>query len=228
MKIFIAGLLGGLLGCLPVYAQNVNFGMNILRFNGNTLSRDVPFIARGGSQYDFRMDHTAGFEGGFYVEKTFNPTLALQAELLFRFTTIAILSKDGAAGMEWTNGGIAVPILHKFRWRGFAVMAGAELGINLLSDKTGKGAFANVQFEKNEVKDFKRMTWSGIVGVEYTTRRPGIGVHIRYSAGLTSVWNNKENPVEHPGYDYKTAKLNAWQFGLHWRFTKDGSRAKKV
>lgn len=208
-------------------AQNVNFGLNILRFNSVTVSPDVPFTTSAGSQFDFRMDHAAGFEGGFYLEKIFNPTLALQTELLWRFTTIAIISKDGMAGMEWTNGSVAVPILFKYRWRGFALMAGSELGVNLLSDKTGKGAFANIQFKPNEVRDFERISWAGIVGAEYTTKRPGIGIHVRYNAGLSSVWNKKENPVEHAGYDYKTAKLNAWQFGLHWRFTKDLSRMKK-
>lgn len=208
-------------------AQNIHFGLNIVRFNSTTVSPDVPFTTSAGSRYDFRMDHTAGFEGGFYLEKTFNRSLALQTELLFRFTTIAIISQDGMAGMEWTNGSMAVPILFKYRWRGFAVMAGPEIGVNVLSDKTGKGAFANIQFEQNEVKDFERITWAGIAGMEYTTRRPGIGLHVRYNAGLSSVWNKKKNPVEHAGYDYNTAKLNAWQFGLHWRFTKDHSRMKK-
>lgn len=227
MKQWIAVMLTVFLGGLNTNAQNFNFGLNILRFNSNKVSPDVPFTARGGSRYDFRMDHTAGFEGGFYLEKTFNPALALQTELLGRFTTIAIISKDGMAGMEWTNGSVAVPILFKYRWHGFAVMAGPEIAVNLLSDKTGKGAFANIQFEKNEVKDFERLTWAGIAGIEYTTRRPGIGLHVRYNAGLRSVWNKKENPVEHAGYDYKTAKLNAWQFGLHWRIGKDESRMTK-
>ncbi|GAA3913709.1 hypothetical protein GCM10022209_02790 [Chitinophaga oryziterrae] len=193
------------------------------------MSKNIPFIARNSNRdYDFKVDQSSGVEMGFFAEIKKGKRFALQPELAVAVQTIILNSNDDMAGLEWTNISVAVPLLFKYRYVGLGVLVGPEIAFLPLSDKKGTGAFQDLVFPKNNTEDFQTLSFAGIIGAEYTLGRPGIGLHIRYKMGFTSVWNENEHPLGAAPYDYDKSKQNSLQIGLHWRFGRDKTRIKRT
>ena len=230
--LFIAARNIGALVCAAFFmiAQakaQTNFGVNIIRYNNGSINKKTPFTARSPNRaYDFNVDQASGVEMGFFAEIKPYKRFAIQPELAVGVQTILIRSQDGMAGLEWTNISVSVPILFKYRYGGLSVTAGPELAFTPLSDKKGTGAFQNIVFPSNNTDDFQKTSFFGIIGAEYTLRRPGIGLHVRYRTGFTSVWA-KDHPLKDANYDYNKSTQRALQIGLHWRIGKDKTRLKK-
>ena len=210
----------------PSRAQNINFG---LRFSGNVTLHGRELILQNPPD-DYRpyeLHGRLGFNVNAFAEINITRHFAIQPEIGYKRVQWELTDEKSPAPRPYvyTNGYWEVPLLVKYKTAGFGVYAGAQMDVLTTSraeEPAGEGLSTAIGYPDTE-NDFKiQNPLYGVIGVEYTTRRPGIGVSLRYLHGFNDLFAAENSLIL--AAQFKEVKGRQLQFGLHWRFGRDRSR----
>jgi hypothetical protein len=216
--------------CTASHAQGFNVG---LRFAGNvTLHGGELILQNPPEDYrPYKLHGRLGFNMNVFGEINITHHFAIQPELGYKRVQWQLT--DEQPGTVWprpyiyTNKYWEIPLLVKYKIAGFGAYVGAQMDVLTKSraeEPAGEGLGAAIGYPDTE-SDFKtKNPLYGVIGMEYTTRRPGIGVSLRYLHGFNDVFAADNSVIL--AAPFKGIKGRQLQFGLHWRFGKDKTRIK--
>ncbi|MGN8037838.1 porin family protein [Chitinophaga sp. 22321] len=213
---------------VATHAQSVNAG---LRFAGNvTLHGGELILQNPPNDYRaYELNGRLGFNVNAFAEINITKHFAVQPEIGYKQVQWELM--DGTSPQPrpyiYTNGYWEVPLLLKYKIAGFGAYAGAQMDFLITSraeEPSGEGLGTGIGYPDTE-HDFKTKTpIYGVIGVEYTTRRPGIGFSLRYLHGFNPIFDADNSVII--AAQFKETKGRQLQFGIHWRFGKDKTRIK--
>lgn len=212
----------------PSQAQSFNLG---LRFAGNVTLHGGELILKNPPD-DYRpyeLRGRLGFNVNAFGEINITRHFAIQPEIGYKQVQWELMDEKSPQPRPYiyTNGYWEVPLLLKYKTSGFGAYAGAQMDFLTTSraeEPAGEGLGTGIGYPETD-KDFKTKTpVYAVIGVEYTTRRPGIGVSLRYLHGFTPIFAADNSVII--AAQFKETKGRQLQFGLHWRFGKDKTRIK--
>lgn len=211
-------------------AQSVNAG---LRFAGNVTLHGGGFILQNPPQ-DYRpyeLNGRLGFNVNAFAEINITRHFAIQPEIGYKQVQWELMDEKSPQPRPYiyTNGYWEVPLLLKYKTSGFGAYVGAQVDFLTTSraeEPAGEGLGTGIGYPDTD-KDFKTKTpVYGVIGVEYTTRHPGIGVSLRYLHGFNPIFAENNSLVL--AAQFKETKGRQLQFGIHWRIGKDKTRIKRA
>ena len=218
-RLMIVFLLLIFCGVVQTYAQTkdrVYFGLKFGGYTGfykgdNFFSKDLG--------YKIGSKTLAHF--GVLLEIPLAKNLALQPEILWYeggYQWITETQFDETGGNKYNvierMEFVSVPILLKYKAKGFGVYAGVQPDYMISANReiNGRPTSISGDFEKQDYR--KGLYISGIGGIEYTFPF-GLGMSARYQLGLTNIAKPTELGLYEKGNSIKT---DALFYGIHWRF----------
>lgn len=216
--------------CNAAHAQSVNVG---LRFAGNVTLHGGELILQHPPQ-DYRpyeLRGRLGFNLNAFAEINIMHHFAIQPEIGYKRVQWELTDEKSPAPRPYiyTNTYWEIPLLLKYKAAGFGVYVGAQMDILTSSraeEPAGEGLGTGIGYPDTD-KDFKTKTpVYGVIGVEYTTRRPGIGFSLRYLQGFQDIFAADNSVIV--GAQFKETKGRQLQFGVHWRIGRDETRFKLI
>lgn len=216
--------------CTASQAQHINAG---LRFTGNvTLHGGELVLQNPPEEYrPYELRGRLGFNVNAFAEINITRHFAIQPELGYKRVQWELMDEKSPAPRPYiyTNTYWEVPLLLKYKTAGFGAYVGAQMDILTTSraeEPAGEGLGTAIGYPDTN-KDFKtKNPLYGVIGVEYTTRRPGIGISLRYLQGFNPVFATNNSLIV--AAQFKETKGRQLQFGIHWRFGKDKTRIKRA
>jgi len=210
------------------HAQSINAG---LRFAGNvTLHGGELILQHPPDDYrPYELRGRLGFNVNAFAEVNITRYFAVQPEIGYKRVQWELTDEKSPAPRPYiyTNTYWEIPLLLKYKTAGFGVYAGAQMDILTSSraeEPAGEGLGTAIGYPDTE-NDFKtKHPLYGVIGVEYTTRRPGIGVSLRYLQGFQDLFAADNSVIL--ASTFKGIKGRQLQFGMHWRIGRDKTRFK--
>ncbi|KAA2241522.1 outer membrane beta-barrel protein [Chitinophaga agrisoli] len=210
----------------PVQAQSINAG---LRVAGNAPLKGGELILQNPPD-DYRpyeLRERIGFSVGGFAEINLTRHFAIQPEIGYNRVQWELMDAQSRQPRPfiYTNNYWEIPVLLKYKLSGFGICVGAKMDILASSsavEPAGEGLGTRIGYPDTD-KDFKtRNPVFGVIGLEYTMRRPGIGFSLRYLHGFDDVFTADNSLIL--AAPFKQVKSRQLQFGMHWRFGRDKSR----
>lgn len=171
--------------------------------------------------YGYKIGSTTNFHAGVFVEFPLSRRLFLQPEIVYYKGGYIVsaptrLSDTIFYDFDQRLGYVSIPVLLKYRLKGFAVYAGAQLDY-LFSAKESIDHSDNYFSVRDQ---YEEQSISAIGGLEYTFRF-GLGASIRYQLGLINIGKPKELGQGQGIYsEDANMKAAGLFYGIHWRFGK--------
>lgn len=190
LKLYIAMVIAGILIAGIVNAQHVNFGIKG-GLNLYNIQND------NNSKYDMKTGFHLGLLGHIHLD----PSIAVQPELVYSSQGAKYTSNN--LEYKLNLGYINLPVMLQYMFNnGFRLEAGPQLGF-LISAKS------DVNNASVDVKDnFKTIDFGVGLGVGYIKPSTGLGVDLRYNAGLSNINENTSVKSTNSGF----------QLGLFYQF----------
>lgn len=216
--------------CTSAKAQRINAG---LRFAGNVTLHGGELILQNPPQ-DYRPYELRGRLGlnlNTFAEINIVRHFAIEPEIGYKHVQWELTDEKSPTPRPYiyTNTYWEIPLLLKYKVAGFGAYLGAEMDIFTTSraeEPAGEGLGTGIGYPNTDA-DFKTKTpWYGVIGIEYTMRRPGFGASLRYLHGFNDVFAADNSLIV--ASQFKAVKGRQLQFGVHWRFGRDKSRWKNV
>lgn len=215
-------------------AQSVNAG---IRFAGNVTLHGGELVLQnppdGYRPYELRG--RLGFNVNAFAEINISRHFAIQQEFGYKRVQWELYDEEPPTSpllprpFIYTNGYLEIPLLVKYKISGFGAYVGVQMDFLTTSraeEPAGEGLGTAIGYPDTKA-DFKtERPIFGVIGIEYTTCRPGIGVSLRYMHGFNDVFAAENSLIL--AAPFKAVKGRQLQFGIHWRFGKDKTRWKKA